>query len=462
VRPGPTRRIYLLAVYTARRWFSDGCPAMASSLTLQTLLSVVPLVGVLMSLIRVIDPKMGREFLEQAASGLSPMGARRTREFSGMLFDLGDNVNVTDLGIWGFLVVILLAYLLFATLERTFNRIWRNTRERRAIAKFTTFYTLATLFPVVMIYSLAQPMLSELTETFLITPALTTAVGLVLINRQMPRQEVRWGPAILGGLVSALLFEATKFGFGKYLTLIAMQTYEGVYGSLAILPVFVVWSYVSWLIVLLGAQTAFVAHHIHSVEREGFVHPTNQTGESPHAAPGRAAAKMLLAICDNFDHRETGSSAEELDSRFGLGLARTSALLDHLEYGRFIVPVAGDANRWVPGWPLDQIRVAEVLGIFDSEHQLGRADGLEKIYLTIDEFAQGAVGGMTYRDLLLEERERRMPPPAEERRGALGADLTKKAEDGLDGHNTPRVSESDDPEPIQGKSENGAIPAPEN
>ena len=406
-KPGRIRRGWLLTVYTLRRWFADGCPALASSLSLQTLLSVVPLAGVLLSVLRIIDPDLGRQFLERAAATLSPIGAARTRQFTEVLFDLGENISVASLGIWGLGLVVVLAYFLFSTLERTFNRIWGNTRRRRAMAKFTTFYTLATLFPVVMFYSLAQPMLAPLTKTFFVAPIITTGLGLVLINRLMPRQTVSWRAAMIGGVGSAILFELTKFGFGKYLGLVAMQTYEGIYGSLAILPVFVIWSYVSWMIVLLGAEVTFVVHNTSAVAREGFVHPRHQRADRPHASPARAAARLLLAVCDQYDQRGKGLTPEALDQRFGLGLPRTSFLLEELETAGFLVSVAGDEGGWVPGRPLDQLRVAEVLAMFDADLPNPREDGLADIFAELDLHAKEVVADLDFHTLLQRERERR-------------------------------------------------------
>ena len=413
--PTTGRRAYLLVIYTLRRWNGDGCPSLASSLALQTLLSVVPLAGVLLSVLRLIDPDLGREFLGRLLATLSPASASRTREFTNTLFELGNNISVAQIGVWGFAAVVLLAYFLFATMERTFNRIWQNSRRRRAITKFTTFYTLATLFPVVIFYSLAQPVLEPITSRFLVTPVITTALGLILINRLMPRQDVRWSAALLGGAGSAMLFELSKYGFERYLGLVAMQTYEGIYGSLAILPVFAIWSYVSWMIVLIGAEVTYVAHHLEAVTREGFVPTAHQRADRPYAAPGRTAARLLLAICDQYDHRGSGLSVESLDERFQLGLARTGRLVDLLESGGFILPLAGEDGGWVPSRPLDKIYVREVLAFFDDDISDGRNDGLTELFELLDAHAVRSVGDLDFYALVSRERSRRAETDATHR-----------------------------------------------
>jgi membrane protein len=400
------RQTWLLSVYTIRRWIGDGCPNLASSLALQTLLSIVPLVGVVLFFVRMLDPEVGSQFVIRLANALSPR-AGTSQEFTDMVLELGSRVSVSQLGAVGFLAVIVLAYLLFSTLERTFNRIWGVSSRRRTVAKFTTFYALASLFPVLVFYSLAQPVLSDVTHAFLVTPILTTSLGFVLLNRMMPRQRVRWRAALAGGVFSAVAFELTKIGFGEYLSNVAMRTYEGVYGSLAVLPVFVIWTYLSWMVVLLGAELTFAIHNLGAISESGWVQSTDRAKDAPQATPGRGGARIMLAICDNFDRRELGTSVERLHQRYKMRLGDIVALLDALEDRGFIVPVAGSATGYVPARPLDRIRVADVLHMFDADLRMGRGDALADRFAALDAFAEETIGELTFLDLVRSERTRR-------------------------------------------------------
>jgi DNA-binding IscR family transcriptional regulator len=265
------------------------------------------------------------------------------------------------------------------------------------------FYTLASLAPVVLFYSLAQPVLGDLTDALLVTPLLSTSIGLVLLNRLMPNTPVRWGPAIAGGLVSAFLFETSKWGFGQYLSLVAIHTYEGVYGTLAILPVFVVWSYLTWMLVLLGAEVAFVLHHVSSVAREGYVHPRYREERRIQAAPGRTAARLMLAICDHYMRREKGMTTEALDQRFQIGLSRVVALVDRLEEHGFVVALQNDGG-YVPARPPSQIELQAVLHMFDAgDLAHARDDELARLYEDLDAGQTERVGELTFAQLV--ERE---------------------------------------------------------
>jgi membrane protein len=441
--PSVGRRLWLLGVYTVRRWmFTDRCSALASGLALQTLLSVVPTVGVVLFFIGKLDPSFGTRFITQIAYALGPE-TDRAGELADGLVGLAAGVDIQELGRWGLLIVVVLAFLLFSTLEKTINEIWRVSRTRTLVAKFTMFYTLASLGPIVVFYSLAQPILSRI-GTLAITPMITSGLGLVLLNRFLPNQTVRWRAAIIGGLTSAALFEFGKVAFGNYLSLVAIHTYEGIYGSLAILPVFVVWAYLSWMIVLLGAEITFVVHHRSSVAREGYVQPRHRIQRRLLPLPGRTAARLLLAIADNFDRRAElqaaavqpdnqppssdggfALSVDELNERFDIGLAPIVALTDQLEAAGLIVALGNDQG-YVPGRPLEQIELGQVLHMFDAgDMKTARADALAELFEELDAVQARKIGAISFRDLVDMERARREGRPYEPRRGRRGSPPTE-------------------------------------
>lgn len=384
---------------------------LASSLALETLLALVPLSGVLLFFVRLLDPEFGRTFLENVALQLIPE-ASRAADFSTRVVELGTHVNVEQLGLWGFLLVALLAFWLFVTLEGTLNTIWRVPAKRHLLAQFTMFYTLATLGPVAAFYSLAQPVLSRVTESVLLAPWLTSMIGLTLVHRLVPHCRVEWRAALAGGCLSATLFELSKVGFGAYVTHVTMATYEGVYGSLAILPVFVIWSYLSWLIVLLGAEFAFVLQHVPAVARQGYVHPADRHAHQFHASPGRHAAQLLLAICDNYAHRQLGTTADALDARFQLGQTTTMALLEQLEAAGFVATL-DDGRGYVPARPPSQLRVLDALRLFAAEATLEpqqlRRDGLGGLFDRLDRDEAEAIGDLDFATLIATSRRDAAP-----------------------------------------------------
>jgi len=402
------RRAWLLVAYTLRRWLQvDNATSLASTLSLQTLLSVVPVAGLLLTGVGLLGRDSGGKLLQQIAIALIPETDRAAR-IADAVFDLANNITVERLGLSGFLSALIVASLLFLTLEKTTNRIWGVTRKRSPINKFTMFWTLATLAPLIVIYSLAQPVFSELSEqSFIPTPILTTGVGLVLLNRFMPITPVRWLAALCGGVLSALLFEVGKWGFGGYLTVVSH--YESVYGSLSVLPVFTVWTYVSWMLVLLGVEVAFVFQHYDVVKKEGFVNPSLRRDLMRPAPTSRMALRLLLAICDHYDQCNTGLTIAALEDRYQLGIEQTNAILERLGEAGFLLETAAEEACYVPARPLDQIFVRDVMVLFEAhDHpRVRREDTLAKFFTRLDGQQEQVFGDLTYHELIESSRRNR-------------------------------------------------------
>ncbi|MCA9712059.1 MAG: hypothetical protein KDK70_39855, partial [Myxococcales bacterium] len=121
--PTGPRRVWLLTFYVLRRWLiEDRCAGMAAQLTMQTLLSIIPFFGVALLFVGQMDPDSGNALLEDLFRSLIPETDRANEMASGAMA-LAKRVNVSNLGTWGILVSLSIAFVLFSTLERTFNRI---------------------------------------------------------------------------------------------------------------------------------------------------------------------------------------------------------------------------------------------------------------------------------------------------------------------------------------------------
>jgi membrane protein len=402
------RRIWLIAMYTIRRWLiEDRGTGLAASLALQTMLSVVPVVGLLLTGVDLLGKERGNEFIREIAFLLIP-DPERSERMASAIVNLAHNVTVERLGVVGFFTALVIASLLFTTLEKTLNVIWRVHRRRSPIARFTMFYTLATLGPLVIFYSLAQPIFSAVNQISLaITPILTTSAAMVLVIRFMPATTVRWRPAIVGGLLTALLFEVGKRGFATYISVIA--NYESVYGSLAILPVFTVWTYASWLIVLLGGEIAYVVQHLPVVAHDGYVHPSVRQAGVGEVGSGRVAARLMLAIADYFDHKHTGSTVPQLEHRYQIGIARISNIVERLQEAGYLLETNAEEPCYIPARPLDQIRVRDILDLFEGGDvpSVREGDPLAAIYHRLDALTDDVLGELDYSDLVEACRRRR-------------------------------------------------------
>jgi membrane protein len=236
----------------------------AAALTYTTLLSLVPLMTVTLAvfsafpvadkLYQVIQDFVFQNFVPASSEVLQ----RYLSEFSAKASRLTGTGAV-------FLVVTSL--LMMANIDRALNAIWEVRSDRHFGTKFLIYWAVLSLGPLligasvlVTSYIVSLPLLSDAASSGLgrrllgLAPVLASTVAFTLLYAVVPNCRVRLVHALLGALFAALLFELAKRGFGVYIT--QFPTYEAIYGALATIPIFLVWLYLSWVMVLLGAEVA--------------------------------------------------------------------------------------------------------------------------------------------------------------------------------------------------------------
>lgn len=181
--------------------------------------------------------------------------------------------NASRMTALGVVALLVSALLMMAAIENRFNRIWRVTRPRHGVMRFLTYWAALTLGPLLAVgglavssYLLALPWMAQANERLGLAtrlldlaPFLITWTGLVAMYVLIPNRRVALRHALGGALLAALAFSAARHGFAVYVLHVA--SYKAVYGALAAAPIFLVWVYVSWVIVLSGASltAAFAA-----------------------------------------------------------------------------------------------------------------------------------------------------------------------------------------------------------
>ena len=161
--------------------------------------------------------------------------------------------------------VALAAVLTLSGIESTFNRIWRVEIERPPLIRFLVYWTVLTLGILLALGSVALssylfslPLFADSADSgsplLQIVPTLVALLGFTLAYMVVPNRVVAFRNALIGGLLATALFELAKFGLAEYLRRI--PTYREIYGALAVVPIFLLWVYLSWVAVLLGASLA--------------------------------------------------------------------------------------------------------------------------------------------------------------------------------------------------------------
>lgn len=172
----------------------------------------------------------------------------------------------------GALLLFITALMVMDTIDRALNDIWRIKVKRKRVSSFLVYWAVLTLGPLFVGLSLAStsyvaslPIVKETVGgearaiLFGIMPFTFTVIAFTLLYTLVPNRPVKVRYALLGAVAASFLFEAAKKGFAYYVT--QVPTYAVIYGSLAAIPIFLVWIYLSWVIALLGAELTYCAQH---------------------------------------------------------------------------------------------------------------------------------------------------------------------------------------------------------
>lgn len=169
--------------------------------------------------------------------------------------------NLTTMGLFGVLGLMITGSQLYFSVEQAYNDIFRTRVRRGLMLRFILFYSGITLGPSLiaagfLITASLPPQFGALDRAL---PVLLTAIALVAAIRLLPDRQVSWRAALAGGLLSATAFELAKVAFSFYMRVMGTaEGLAGVYGSLAFLPVFLIWLQVIWMLVLLGVEVAWL------------------------------------------------------------------------------------------------------------------------------------------------------------------------------------------------------------
>jgi len=252
-------------LFVAKKFHQERCFDIANSLSYASLLSIVPLMAVVfagLSSFPGFQDSM-HELENFIFSNFIPTSTEVIREY--LMSFVGKASSLTLVGI---LSLLLIALLLMWKVDQALNQIWAVSKKRDYLKTFLIYWAILTLAPVLIGFSLmatsyltSLPIITDTAQIIGIKKYLLQMVAVFftflafsLTYLIVPNTRVNIKHALIGGIVATLLFEISKQGFAVYIS--SNETYQNIYGTLSTIPIFLLWIYISWLVILIGAITS--------------------------------------------------------------------------------------------------------------------------------------------------------------------------------------------------------------
>ena len=366
-------RLRRFLVHVSLRFHTDGCFAAAGALSYTTLVSLVPLLVIALAVLSAFPlfQQLRDRLLGIVFDNFVPeVGSTVEFYISQFTASAGKTTAV------GLVVFATTGILLLATIEDRLNAIWKAHAPRSWITRLLVYWTVTTLGPFLLAAtisiseeisafrqklgfsgSLGHAMDILLGELGVAIPVGAETLGLVGLYCLIPHCPVRWRDALAGGIVSAVLLEISKAVFTIYLG--HFHSYQMIYGALAAVPIFLLWMYLSWTIILFGAEIAAAAPH--------------WVTEAEQRVPPADNIELALAILDVLAKQRRaggGRSLTVLCRQLRVPAGVVADCLDRLAQAGWAV--CGIGGGWVLARDLDASTLGDLAGALRG-HNSGTA-----------------------------------------------------------------------------------------
>ena len=350
---------FVVLVY--RRFKEERCFQLCGSLTFTTMLALVPLVTIMATVITafpvfdaVVEPLRA-----YVAGNLVPEGSSKLVTVYMQQFA----ENAARLTALGIVLLGVTAIMLMLTIDRAFNTIWRVKRPRSLIQRVLIYWSVLTIGPMLIggSLSLTSWLVSQslglgkqapelVVAVLRLGPLVLTSVAFGFLYRTVPNRQVTVLDAVVGGVIAAFAFEAMKTGFGHFVAHFA--NYKLVYGTFASLPIFLMWIYLSWVVVVFAAVITAVLPYW----RTG--------GVLLKYAPGSrfVAAMEILKMLHRAYLDGNVINLHQLRTALKLAWEDAEAILDRLVIAGWVAKLQG--NGWVLARDASGIPVRDIFRLF--------------------------------------------------------------------------------------------------
>lgn len=405
-----TGRIISLVVHD---FIADGCLLRASALTFATMLAIVPLLALMFALLKGLGVQNQLEpiILEHLAVG--------SEAVVGEIISYIDNTHVGRLGIVGLLTLFITVLAMLSNIEKSFNAVWGVEETRSLFRRFADYFSVVIIGPVfilaaismnstlqsnAVVHALQQKALvgDLLILLFKVVPYVGMWIAFTLLYVFMPNSRVSVRAALIGGVFGGTLWQLAQWGYVHFQ--VGVSKYNAIYGTMAALPIFMMWIYLSWVIVLLGLELTYAIQNMRTVSQEV------RSTEVNYGSREWLALSVLLVLAEDFYRGLPPRTLEKLSSELQLPPRLTGSILQQLVRLGFLSEVHTEGDRdfaYQPGCALHRLNVHDFLeklrwdGIdVRGSRQIASRDIVQEVELRIEQAGRDALAGMTLHDLV--------------------------------------------------------------
>ncbi|MBV1774483.1 YihY family inner membrane protein [Burkholderiaceae bacterium DAT-1] len=352
--PEPVRNVGGFARFIWQRLNQERCLEAAGSLTFTTLLALVPLLTIalaVMSAFPMFDD-VGMRFKTFLLGNLVPEAAGKIitvymRQFT----DNADRLTTV-----GMITLGVTALAMMATIERTFNRVWRVSKPRPVHTRLLTYWSVITLGPMLIgasltlthnLASVGGGWLDAILQA--LTPGLLALIGFLVLYRVVPNCPVPTSHAWAAAIFSTIMFDVMKRLFALYIKKFA--TFKLIYGAFSSVPIFLLWLYIAWVIVITGAVLSASLSYWRG---QAFRRPS-------HSGQRLYDAVRLLLKLEDFRQAGQVASLDALRHTLAIGQDELTVLLERMSDQQWVECTRDE--DWVLSAALERIQLADLYAL---------------------------------------------------------------------------------------------------
>ena len=301
----------------------------------------------------------------QTNSAVAPVSAQQ--EIARQIWGIVQKTQSVKLGALGTVLLVFVAISLLGRIEETFNDIWGVTRGRNWLTQIQLYSTAIMLGPLLLITAVGlaggaqfQSAKDFITQTpfvgkfiFDLLPLLVLWLAFAFVYLLLPNTKVKFSAALVGGAVAGTLWHLNNvLGF---LCVSRVGSNLNFYGSLGLVPVFMIGIYFSWVILLFGAQIAYAFQNRAAYLQDRLADNVNQRGRE------FVALRLMTCLGQRFQNGLRSATVIQLSTELGIPSRLTQSVLRTLAHTQLVTEVAGAEAAFVPARPLETINAYDIL-----------------------------------------------------------------------------------------------------